>query len=122
MTRDQNYEESEYQLTLRKEDQDFFGYPENLRFDISIRYRSSDEYRTTLGHKANHSFENNVDFVAVDHPVLGGIACLVANAEIDVDEEVFADYKYGNTNLSWYNQERERHSNRDRCFARRKPC
>ena len=122
MSTEEVYEESAYHMTIGKEAKELFGYPENMRLDISKRYRSIVEYRTTLGHKANHSFENNVDYVAVDHPVLGGIACLVAVADIDVDEEVFARYKYGNTNLSWYNEELKKYINIDRCFARKKPC
>ena len=82
------------------------------------------EYRTTLGHKANHSFNNNVEYVFVDHPVLGGIACLVATEDIDDGEEVFAHYRYGDiqlVQLFWYREEYN-HQYGARCFTRKRSC
>jgi hypothetical protein len=50
---------------------------------------------TTLAHKANHKFEGkNAFYDVVDHPVVGGIACIVAREEIDIGDEIFVDYNY----------------------------
>ena len=64
-------------------------------------------YRTTLGHKVNHKFEGiNAEFETVDHPVHGGIVCLVAATEIDVDDEIFAHYRYSVEQAAeWYREE-----------------
>ena len=61
--------------------------------DIPEHYRSIIEYRTTLGHKVNHKFEDtNAEQETVKHPVFGVIACTVATKEIDVDDEIFINY------------------------------
>ena len=52
-------------------------------------------FRTTLAHKANHKFgDKNAFYDVVDHPVVGGIACIVAGEEIDIGDEIFVDYNY----------------------------
>jgi hypothetical protein len=121
MTVEEKYEAAACHLALWRIAPNWLGHPHNLLVDVSKRYRSIVEYRTTLGHKANHSFDNNVEYWFVDHPVLGGIACLVAETEIDVDEEVFAHYRYGNINLPWYNEEFN-HVYGARSLSRKKPC
>ena len=48
-----------------------------------------------MAHKANHVFwGSNAFYRAVEHPVLGGIGCLVALMEIDQDDEIYVDYNY----------------------------
>ena len=81
---------------LGAEAPDIYNIPENLELDIPDQYRSVDNYRTTLGHKVNHKFEDtNVEYKIVDHPVFGVIVCLIATEDIDVDDELFASYNYG---------------------------
>ena len=66
-----------------------------LIIDVGSKYRNTAKYQTTLGHKANHKFgDTNVVYDTVYHPVMGGIACLVATKEIDEHEEIFVDYNY----------------------------
>ena len=36
---------------------------------------------TEVSLSTEHSFDNNVEFMAVDHPVLGGLASLLATAD-----------------------------------------
>ena len=111
-------------LALGKYAPAWWGYPPDLLLDVPEEYRSVGEYRTTLGHKANHSFQNNAEYAFVDHPVLGGIACLVATKNIDDGEEVFAHYRYGDiqqVQLLWYREEYN-HQYGARCFARRRSC
>ena len=66
---------------------------ESLRH--KLLFRSFYKFRTTLGHKANHMFEmNNADYDTILHPVHGPIACLVANRDINVGDEITVDYLY----------------------------
>ena len=52
-------------------------------------------FRTTLGHKVNHLFEGtNTVFDTINHPVHGGIVCLIATEVIDKDDELYVDYLY----------------------------
>ena len=105
MTREEEHRAEACHLSLGKYAPPWWGYPKDLLIDVPEKYRSVTEYKTTLGHKANHSFKNNAEYAAVDHPVLGGIACLVAATDIDVGEEVFAHYRYGDirhVDLQWY--------------------
>ena len=109
-------------LALGKYAPSWWGFPQHLLVDVPEEYRNVKEYRTTLGHKANHSFKNNAEFAFVDHPVLGGIACLVATTEIEAGQEVFAHYRYGNikqVKLEWYLEE-YKHSYKAQTFERRK--
>ena len=79
-----------------------------LLLDVRGKYRSVDEYKTTLAHKANHKFDrNNVIFQkGINHPVLGDVAGLVAVVEIEPDEEIFADYNYDlQLAAPWYREE-----------------
>ena len=67
-----------------------------LLVDVKGKYRNITEYRTTLGHKANHKFKNHntVYQIGVNHPILGNIGCLMAVTEIDPGEEIFVNYNY----------------------------
>ena len=73
----------------------WWGYPEDLVLDIPEEYRSIYKFRTTLGHKANHLFEGkNTEYDTVNHPVHGGIVCLIATEVINKDDEIYVDYLY----------------------------
>ena len=53
-----------------------WGYPD---MDIELEFRNMSAFTTTLGHKAAHKFSvKNGLYDLVDHPVVGGIACIVA--------------------------------------------
>eukprot|EP00091_Calanus_sinicus_P013606 TRINITY_DN30199_c0_g1_i1.p1 TRINITY_DN30199_c0_g1~~TRINITY_DN30199_c0_g1_i1.p1 ORF type:complete len:288 (-),score=95.93 TRINITY_DN30199_c0_g1_i1:1-864(-) len=68
---------------------DWWGYPEDMVLDIPEEYRTIYQFRTTLGHKANHLFEGkNTEYDTVNHPVHGGIVCLTATHAIQAGEEV----------------------------------
>ena len=80
---------------------------EELLVDVTDKHRAVEEYRTTLGHKAGHRFErHNVEYQrGFTHPAVAG---LVAVADIDPGEEIFANYDY-NLQLAapWYRQEHD---------------
>lgn len=105
MTREQKEVASAYNFGLGKYSPQHWGYPDNLIIDIGLAYRNASNYRTTLAHKANHKFaEKNGVYDVVDHPVVGGIACIVAAREIDIGDEIFVDYNYdlGQGVPEWY--------------------
>ena len=82
-----------------------------LLVDVGGKYRSIVEYRTTLGHKANHKFKNHNTIYQkdIEHPVLGTIACVIATAEIDPGEEIFTNYNYSLEGaVPWYKEEYNR--------------
>ena len=74
---------------------DWWGYPADLVLDIPQQFRSIYQFRTTLGHKANHLFVGkNTEYDTVSHPVHGGIVCLLASHPIQQGEEVYVHYWY----------------------------
>ena len=84
---------------------------DNMLVDVKEKYRNITEYRTTLGHKANHKFKNHntVYQIGVNHPVLGNIGCLMAVTEIDPGEEIFVNYNYNlEAAVPWYREEYNR--------------
>merc|ERR1719154_729838 len=84
-----------YYFNLAANMPDIWGYPEDMVLDVPEQYRSIYQYRTTLGHKANHLFEGkNTEYDTVNHPVHGGIVILVASHPIQPDDEVIVDYLY----------------------------
>jgi len=55
-------------------------------------------YRATLGHKVNHSFEPNCEFVLLSsHPILGTVMGLAALKDIMKGEEISVNYGYNVT-------------------------
>ena len=95
MTNDQIVSAASYNFAIGQSAPSSWGYPADLIIDVGSKYRNTTMYQTTLGHKANHKFgDTNVIFDTVDHPIMGGIACLVATKEIDEHEEIFVDYNY----------------------------
>ena len=85
----------------------WWNYPRDLLLDVGVKYRSTGSYRTTLAHKANHKFGGkNSHWDVVIHPVVGGIACLVASKEIDEGDEIYVDYNYDIDDLvpTWYTE------------------
>ena len=79
----------------------------DVMLEIPHHYRSYLNFRRTLGHKANHKFEeNNVFYETLFHPALGPIPCLVADKEIHPGDEIFSDYMYElETADNWYRQQ-----------------
>ena len=104
MTAEESALATAYVLVLEQDQQ-------GLLVDVAGKYRNITEYRTTLGHKANHKFKkhNTVYQTGVDHPVLGNIGCLMAVTEIDPGEEIFVNYNYKLEGaVPWYREEYNR--------------
>ena len=63
--------------------------------DVPPQYWSHHNYRASLAHKANHSFEPNCGFRRFSHPRFG-LACLAIETfkPIRAGEEIFVNYRY----------------------------
>ena len=62
--------------------------------DVPPECTDSDAYHASLAHKANHSFDPNCKYVAIEHPRFGRIPALQTLRLIQKGEELFAHYKY----------------------------
>ena len=65
------------------------------------------DYRTTLGHKVNHKFDDeaNTWFDVVKHPLFGVIVGLVASRIVKEDDEIFTNYNYDTeAGPEWYTE------------------
>jgi len=73
--------------------------------DIPMQCIDYDHYRASLAHKANHSFNPNCKFIAVDHPRFGRIPALKTIKAVKKGDELFSHYKY-DTALAptWYQE------------------
>merc|ERR1719481_755531 len=75
------------------------GQEENLCIDIPTHMGNDVSlYNATLGHKVNHSFEPNSEFVLFSaHPVLGTVMALAALEDLDQGIELTVNYGYNYT-------------------------
>jgi len=95
MTEPETSSAGAYFYNLAVNSPDWWGFTEDLVLDIPEENRSIYKFRTTLGHKANHLFEGkNTEYDTVNHPVHGGIVCLIATEVINKDDEIYVDYLY----------------------------
>ena len=74
---------------------------------LDVPLETMKTYRGTMGHKANHGGSretSNARYEAFGkHPRFGRIKCLVANRDIEVDEEICCDYGYEHETVpEWY--------------------
>merc|ERR1711902_21169 len=80
------------------------------KLDIPEEYGSMEKYTGSLGHKVNHKFEPNSDYITFDSARFGMIIALRARIDIAKGEEFFASYGYPiSVNLPWYNKLYEEH-------------
>ena len=62
--------------------------------DIPDAYVGLDKYCATTGHKACHSFKPNSGFREFRHPRFGRIMSIVAESDIEPNQEVLVSYNY----------------------------
>ena len=63
--------------------------------DVPPQYWSHKNYRASLAHKANHSFEPNCGFRRFQHPRFGlGCLAITTFKTIRAGEEIFVNYRY----------------------------
>ena len=70
--------------------------------DIPPQYARADQFQGTLGHKVNHSFKPNSEYVFFDSARFGVIRSVKTLKRIEKDEEMFAFYGYGPPGPKWY--------------------
>ena len=72
--------------------------------DVPRQYWNIAKYRSSLGHKANHSFKNNADYHIANHPRFGLVRTIRAIEDIWKGEEIFVHYEYsvGSRVAKWY--------------------
>ena len=84
---------------------------------VIFEQRELANFRTTLGHKANHKFskEANGVFEVVKHPLFGVIVAIIATEVIEEDEEIFVDYNYAldEESPAWYKEAHEKYQERN---------
>ena len=83
------------------------GYCHGLVVDIPDGYEDVSKYNATIGHKANHDFNNHVEHGTVDSARFGLISTLFTKRPVKKGEEIFSHYWYpisGNhpENFQWY--------------------
>lgn len=73
-----------------------YNVPKDALLNLSPHYRDVINYRTTLGHKANHKFGEgrNACFELAIHPIFGFVIAIEAVRAIRKGEEIFVAYNY----------------------------
>ena len=62
--------------------------------DVPPPFDSTSHYVASLGHKANHAFDNSAEYELYDHPRFGPIKCLRTRRAIAAGAEVTVSYGY----------------------------
>ena len=62
--------------------------------DVPAPFDRTACYAATLGHKANHAFDNSAEYELFDHPRFGPIKCLRTRRPIAQGEEITVSYGY----------------------------
>ena len=85
----------------------------NLCIDVPPEHGTDvNKYNATLGHKANHGFEPNIEWhIFSVHPVLGTTKILVATKDIVPGTELTVDYGYDTSpqQPAWYVEQWEKY-------------
>jgi hypothetical protein len=103
--RNDQTEWSEYRIRLNGE----------WDLDVPADSRSTEQYRATLGHKANHSFNNNTKWSRIDHARFGLICAITANKDILTGEEILVNYGLEMSSApAWYKSQWVQHCRRDK--------
>ena len=73
----------------------WMAFDGTLTIHIPEPYWNISNFRSTLGHKVNHSFKYaNTAFGKVFHPRFGNIKCLYTKADITKGEEILVNYGF----------------------------
>jgi len=85
--RNPNYD---YQIFL-----DWDRAPKSAYLDIPPEFTSVEAYRASLGHKVNHGFSPNCEFLKFHHPIFSSqVLAVRAITDISQGEEYTVNYKY----------------------------
>eukprot|EP00941_MAST-03F_sp_MAST-3F-sp1_P005356 g5356.t1 len=75
---------------------------EDVAIDVPMKYAKIENYCATLGHKVNHSAENNCIYCHYFHPRFGNIKAIRAIQDLRKGDECFVDYGYFDEFPDWY--------------------
>ena len=90
---DASWDERSYRISLSNE----------TRMDIPEDMRDTKQYKATLAHKIQHSFDANCEFWEYWHPVHGLIPCVRTLQDIPGGLELTVNYNYMLDDCpSWY--------------------
>ena len=90
----------DYQIYL-----DWYSAPDSPALDIPPSAQAYSDYKASLGHKVNHSWQPNCMYTKYEHPVFGHTALAVKTIRsVSKGEELTAHYKYDYKACpDWYN-------------------
>eukprot|EP01132_Coremiostelium_polycephalum_P011387 gene11387-13945_t len=73
--------------------------------DVPPEYNDTLKYCSSLGHKANHHYDNNAVYSTCYHPRFGDIKCIKSIKPIKKDEEILVNYGYSKDDQpDWYSK------------------
>ena len=78
---------------------------DDLTINVPPHFSSITEYRGSLDHKANLKLDEdeiNAEYDEMNHPRFGLVKCLRSIRDIEVGEEVYVDYGYGEEEEDWH--------------------
>eukprot|EP01083_Nonionella_stella_P072254 194666_1 len=76
---------------------------DEIVIDVPEAFSSTSSYCASLGHKANHSFENNAKYDLFFHPRFDEIKCIRSLRSIKKGEEILVNYGYSSDDCpEWY--------------------
>lgn len=115
---ERSWEENEYTIRLtnpgeNSDDED--DGTEGVALSVPVEDATTNQYCATLGHKINHASGNtvNTEFDFCMHPRFGEIRSIVTTKNVRKDEELFADYGYGDFKElkppSWFTDQNPNH-------------
>jgi len=71
--------------------------------DVPVELSDMKVFQNTIGHKANHHWDNNAEYALYwGHPIFGKIRCIRTLRPIKKDEEIFVNYSYEEEGPGWY--------------------
>ena len=80
------------------------GLNDDFTIDVPPQLTSIVDYRSSLGHKANHKFDENeinAEFGKMNHPRFGLVKCIRSTRDIEPGEEIYVHYGYGESEDEW---------------------
>jgi len=92
--------------------------PQGISIDVPRSYASTTAYCASLGHKVNHTFDDealNCVYAHCEHPRFGHVRCIRTTREVKAGEELLVCYGYDLLNTTgdgvpdWFAQEHKKH-------------
>ena len=78
---------------------------DSFTMDVPPNYSNIIDYRSSLAHKVNFKWkesEINGEFADMNHPRFGSVICIRSTRDIEIGEEIYVDYGYGEDEEDWH--------------------